>query len=617
MHTLSSHYTMTQSKDYYGLKLIISFLLLIVLLASTSLYLIQNYYSKSFFDMREKKNLYFLESKTLKNMYSNNNMDYSTYEKRVKYIKSLAKEHCYITHSVTAEKLHTLPKNSIIVLLDMMALSENEIKNIDNFIQNGGNILFNFTSGFLNESLKYRQKNLVNIITGLSLNPQFNTIKLDHKSSVYLSPKVASPITKYLKRAATLDFNIYDPLPVFHTDKVLESDAFLTNWTQTNYIKLSEQEELNMQQSSLIWHGVKGKGRWIYFTFPSYVFMDAQKELYKKLFRGMLDYLRYPFTVIPYPYIDSKNIIFISEDTEYKYENLKQFHDISLKHKFPMTAFCVAQLAQKHKELMQYVSKSPYLEIGSHSYSHEKIVGKDESVYEKETIGSNKLLHYLTNKEISGFRAPREEVDKKLLEYLQKGNYKYILNEGENRLTPYFKDNILIIPRHATDDYSYLINLDWSADEILKNMIKELHTIVNLNGIYTLSTHTHLMSFGSNINILDKFCKYVKEHKDMSAMNGIMLYKRALQRENLHIELKVTQKKLLLTLQNSSDETVQNAHFEIYTDPNITLKDVESEIIGLHAEIKKLYQNKYLLIIPLMQPQSKITLFINYENKDI
>jgi len=605
-------YLAQQSRDYYGIKLLFAFLLLIGILSYVSFYLFENYFSNSFLGSTNAKTIYFLKSDTLQNMYAKNNMDYEDYTKRVSYLKNILKKHNYNTKNIYAEKLKTIQKNSSLIAMDMMSLSPKEIAQIDSFVQNGGRILFNFTSGFLDRSLKYNSDNLVYKISGLKLDKDINTIKLDPKSSIYISTKILSPLTYPLKDSYAMDINVYDPLPVFEPCKSAYPDAYLTNWPQTNYIKISKTKELDYAESSVLWHGTKGIGKWVYFSFPSYVFMDIKPKKYEKLFVSMVEYLQNMISVIPYPYVDAKNVVFVSEDTEYKFENLKNFYEISLKHKFPVTAFCVANLAQKNAKIMQEVSKSPYMEIGSHSYTHKQIVGMGDDVYKRESIGSKQLLDTITNQNIIGFRAPREEIDEKLLKYLKEGGFKYILNEGENRLSGYFKDGILIIPRHATDDYSYLINLDWSADEILKNMIKELNVVVRLDGMYTLSTHTHLMTFGENIKIVDRFFEYVKGCKDMYPMNGRMIYKRLRQIKNVKLSLQKSSKKVMLQIENFNDDEVEDIHFEIDIDPDKKIKNVESEIVGVKTDIKQLSDTRYLLVVKSLKPDSKIVVFLNY-----
>lgn len=605
--------------DNYGLKLLLSLSILLLLLAYTSFYLIQNYYAKSFleYSLRGEK-VYFLHSDTLGAMYKKNGMDFDAYQNRMQYFKQLCLENGYDSKDIYGDELSSLDKDAKVIALDMMALSSDEVDEIDNFVTAGGKLIFNFTSGFLDEDLHYKADNLVKRITTLELDPDINTIKQDPKYTGYVSIKLLSPLAKYLPNGKALDFSIYDLLPIFkNKNNSVATDSYLTNWSQSTYVEIPKKQELSKEQSGLIWHGAKKSGEWIYFSFPSYVFVDGESQKqYKKLFKGMLEYLDQDITPIVYPYIDAKNVIFVSEDTEYKYENLQQFHDVSLKNQFPVTAFCVASLAQKHEELMKKVAKSPYLEIGSHSYTHKKIVGESDAVYERETAGSKKALYDLTKKNIVGFRPPREEIDEKMIDLLDKAGFKYILSAGERKLTPPFNKNILIIPRHGTDDYSYLIHLDWNASEILTQMEHEANVLASLNGIYTMSTHTHLMSFASNINITDKFMKYVNQQKWMTPMNGAMIYKRIVEKSKISLSSTQTEKKFVMTLNNENKFEVKNLHYRLYVAPHIKLTKLESEIIGVETELKEVSPTEYTMTVKSMKPKSQIVLFVNYEKNN-
>ncbi|MBD3839313.1 MAG: polysaccharide deacetylase family protein, partial [Epsilonproteobacteria bacterium] len=557
--------------------------------------------------------VYFFKSAALKNMYLKYNMDYEGYQTRVNYFKDLCSKNGYGVGDVDIATLANLKKNDKLILLDAMSLSADEIEVIDLFVAKGGRVLFNFRSGFLDSSFEYRNENLVRKITGLTLDEKINTIKNDPNNKGYVSVKLLSPMAKYLQEGEALEFVIYDPLPIFNTKNVEMIDTYLTTWGQNNYVKVNKNLELTQAQSGLIWHGNKEKGKWVYFSFPSYVFVDGNKAAYAKLFRGMLEYLERDISAMVYPYIDAKNIVFVSEDTEYKFENLKQFYDVSLKNKIPVTAFCVANLAKEHKELMAEVARSDYMEIGSHSFTHNKIVGESDEVYENETIGSKKLLDKLTAQEIKGFRPPREEIDAKMIQLLQDGGFKYILSAGEKRLSPYFNEDILIIPRHGTDDYSYLINLDWNSSQVLNQMEKEVGVVTSLDGIYTMSTHTHLMTYSTNISIVDNFFKYVNSQPKMSAMNGHMIYERILQKSKISLNTKETAKKLIMTLNNSNDTEVKNLKVELYIGTDVVLKDVESEIIGVNTELLKVADGRYTLTIDSLKPQSQMVFFVNYD----
>jgi len=604
---------MKKQDTSYAKTLFLYFIGMFLIVGFTSFYLINHYYAKSLFSYNSSgKDVYFVQSQTLRDMYDVNKLDYQSYEDKIAEFKKFAKEQGFYPKDIYADDLDSIDKNSIIVVLDMMALSQKETEDIDQFVKNGGKILFNFTSGFLDDKLHFTKNNLVTKITGLSLDKEIKSIKFSRDTRGYLSTRMLSPLTKYLKEGRGLDLTLYDPLPIFNNDKNIATDGYLTNWSQANYINISADKELNKQQSGLLWHGYHGKGKWVYFSFPSYVFLDGSKY-YLKLLNGIFDFLDNDISVNIFPYLHTRNIVFISEDTEYKYENLEQFYKVAQDNRYPLTAFCVARLALKHQKLMNTVAKSKYLELGSHSFSHGKIVGQSEKIYEKETISSKKALMKVPNQPIYGFRPPREEIDDKLISLLEKGNFKYILNKGDNRLAPYFIGNIVNIPRHGTDDYSYLIELDWDSNQILNKMKVEVGVVTGLDGIYTLSVHTHLLCYGSNIRILDKFVKYVKSQKNLHPMNGKMIYNIIEKKSHLSYTIKETRSNIVLEISNDNAVNVNDVHFQIAVDSGIKIKGVSSEVVGVRSSVKKIDENSYELVIHSLKPKSKIVLFVNYE----
>ena len=599
-------------KEYYGLKLILTLFLFISILAYTGFYLMQNVYSKSFMALgMGHKTIYILTSPANRRLYERNGMDYGSYLQRIERFKKMAAEAGYQSRNVEADDLKGLPPRSTLLAMDMMSLSSDEMDQIDTFVRQGGRLLFNFTAGFLDAELHTRTHHLVETVTGLRLDPKINMLKLDPKQSAYLTLRLLSPLAINLTEGQALDFGLYDLLPVYDNNASVATDAYLTNWSQDDYVHYDQDHTLNRRQSGLIWHGYHGKGKWIYFSFPSYLFLDSQQKYYNRLFKNMLAFLDRRVCAVAYPLIDRPNAVFVSEDTEYKFEYLDAFSDAARKHRFPVTAFCVARLAKKHRELMHDVGQNPYLEIGSHSYSHKKIVGESDAVYRRETFGSKKLLESLTGKKVLGFRPPREEIDEKLIRDLDEAGFTYILSAGENRLYPYYHGKILIIPRHGTDDYSYLVNLDWDASKILARMKHEAQILVSLNGIYTLSTHTHLMSFGPNIKITEKFFDFVHTRANMHPMNGEMIAKRVAQRLHLSYKMDETARNSTLTIYNNGKKVISNLHFALHSDSPIV--GVESEIVGITSRLRRIDKHRYTLIIDKIDPDSHLTLFIKHE----
>ena len=605
------------SRDYYGLKLFLSLSLLLTLLTFTSFYLIQHYYSKNFLSMNfSGDTIYFLKSHTVESRYEKNKLRYKEYTKRIKAFEQYAQESNYDTEEIYVKDLITIPKNAIVIALDMVSLTNYEIAQINNFVNNGGAFLFNFKAGFLDKSNNYQIKNLVTTITPLIPDPQIDSLAYKKRAVGYLSLRMNSIITKYLSEGKAEELTIYDPLPIFQTPKTLQADAYLTNWVQTNYIQNQNNQELTQKQSGLVWHGYTGKGKWVYFSFPSSAFLERNQNDFKNLFRGMLNFLNNEIVINTYPYIDAKNAVFVSKDTEYKFKDIVHFYNSARKYNFPVTAFCVAKIAEKYPKIMKKFAENPLFEIGSHSYSHQQIIGKSDAVYTKELEKSKNVLEDLTDKKVIGFRAPREEIDKKMIQYLEKEGYHYIFFKGENILMPYFYNSILIIPRHATDDYAYFINLDWNAKKILNSMKHQANVVTNLNGIYTLSTHSHLMSYGSNIKMLEQFFAYVHKNKKMTPMNGAMIYQRIKLKSNLSFTTKQTEKNIILTISNNNPKAIKNLYFEVTHNPNIKILSVESEIIGTKVELLKEKNTLNTIHIDYIKPKSQLVIFISYAEKN-
>jgi hypothetical protein len=198
--------------------------------------------------------------------------------------------------------------------------------------------------------------------------------------------------------------------------------------------------------------------------------------------------------------------------------------------------------------------------------------------------------------------------------YLSLGGFAYVLGASQEYLYPNFDKHypkLLYIPRHGTDDYSYLVNLDWSQKDIVQNMIKELNFITNnLDGIYTLSVHTHLFSFGSNINILDKFYAYLKAHPNFSVVDGRGLTKRVILAKNLHYKTEIKNNKLTIMIKNSSSVPVKNLHLKVFKNPNKTLSTPTfSKGVGMVS----LVNSKGLIIVQKIPAKSEVMIRVNIQ----
>jgi len=602
--------TYIKPRDKYGASLIFSILGLFALMMFI-LFKLQNsepapsQHNSFIVPPVTHKPIYLMTSKPSALLYAKSGHSLEEYTAKIKQFAKLIHSLGYTTQLIPSSKLSSLPKDAILFIVDAPAMTQNTKNAIKSFVQNGGNLFFNFTAGYSDEHGNYLGSTFVHALTGLSLNKRlgFVTFK-DEKNngSLFVTPKLLSPLSVYLPEGKNLFVVLYDKVPLYDTPSSLQPDMMATSYSQaTPPVGTNAAKSIRQQEAGMAWHGYYGKGKWIYTAIPSYSFTDnqEQKNDFKKLLSGIIAYLAKPITAKIYPFIDNKGAIFISEDTEYKFTNFERFANLAQEYQFPVTAFIVANLAQKpeHKEMMQRIAQNPYVEFASHSTSHKQIVGKSEAYIIKETAGSKKILDRFASSPILGFRPPREELNDLMRKHLAQSGFAYILGATEQRLYPRFdKPNLLIIPRHGTDDFSYLVNLDWDQDQIVRQMINETNFVTSLNGIYTLSIHTHLFAYSTNINIMKKYFHYLSQHPEFKVIGGKELYQKVLLAKHLNEQLEQKGNRYIMSITNNNNVAVNNLYIQLFKNPKTKI-------------IKGSVNNKNITV---KVNNNQNTLFLNY-----
>ncbi len=607
-----------KQEDNYGRQMVLSSLVLFAVLVSI------------FYKLQQKepigynalapivsgKKVYMLKSSTTAKIYHQNSSDKGSYtlklDKLKSYISSLGNSVKYINESEIKE----LSPDALLVVSDAVALKDESKNSIKSFIQNGGNLFFNFTSGFSNESGKFIGSSFVEDITKLKISSEKSYLYF--KEGLNITQRLLSPINNE-NSGVLLDAMAYENIPIFKTPKTIKPDIFMTNYGQISPpVDKNEVQSLTLDESGCAWHGYYGKGKWYYSNLPSTIFYDSKKVEFKSIMTSIINFLSSDVVIGKFPYIDKEKVVFISEDTEYKFTNFKKFSDLSSKYKIPVTAFVVSDLAQKqeHKSMMKKISKNPFMEFASHSKSHKKIIETDEAFVIQETSDTKLELDKLSPHPITGFRPPREELDDLMKQHLSAGGFNYVLGASQEYLYPRYDEkqtNLLVIPRHGTDDYSYLINLDWGRDQIVNQIIKESKFVTGLDAAYTLSIHTHLFAFKSNINIVEDYFKYLKKHTEFTPMNGRTIAKKVKQNKNIELSYVKSDNQIILDIVNNNNTRVQNFHCKLFKNPNLRITAISSK----QTHVKKYIKDRSAVKLKLnyLKPNSVTTVYITLRER--
>ena len=548
-----------------------------------------------------------LLSDTTIDMLSNNGLNPDKYKNDIQDLALKLKKNGISYKIISDKELPFLNKNDILFAPDTYAVSQFGKKNIKKFLSKGGTLIFNFRFGYFNENNRFFNAKTIEEITGLKKSID----SIPKKEATFYIQKRISPLNMS-KVPFRQDLVVYDPLPIFHSDYI--PDIVLTNWSITTP-PMVKKKYLSIYDDGIAWHGFYGKGKWFYFSFPTYVFLDMKDKEFKKIINNIILFSKSLISISSYPFINKKNGIFISEDTEYKYPYGYNFATLAKKHKIDVTLFAVAKLAKKYENITKAIAKFQNCEIGSHSYSHIKIMGAPIDVEKREIIYSKQLLEKITGRKIYGFRPPREEIDDTMEKLIKQAGYIYVMEKSKPFLLPMKRNfGIITIPRLGTDDYTYLIDTDFNKSQILKHIILETNFLTALNGTYTLSVHTHLLSYKSNITVLDAYFTYLNHHLNLNPLKGKNIALKSIQAQNIYFNYTSTNNIISLNITNNNTQMLKNISFRLY-NPNIKITDIIPEISTY--KIKILLHNKsrryYDLQISHIPPKTTVTIFIKYK----
>jgi peptidoglycan/xylan/chitin deacetylase (PgdA/CDA1 family) len=613
--------TVQRGKDNYELKMLLVILALLFISITMFYKIKQNdpIAQNAIIPPIKCQQLYILKSYSTAMVYQKSNTNSNDYVLKLDKFKRFVESIGYKSQYIDEDKINTIPNNSILFVPDAIAMTSVTKQNIKIFLEQGGNLFFNFTSGFSDEKGNFIGDAFIKDITKLQISRDKKFINFN--DGLYLTQRLLSVLNNK-SSGQLLETPIYDAIPIFTSSKDLKPDIFMTSYEQTNPpIDKAKRASISIDESGAAWHGYYGKGKWFYINLPSYIFYDSKKSHhdYMDLFNAIVNFLSENIIVDKFPYIDKENVVFVSEDTEYKFKNFKKFSDLAQKYSIPVTAFIVSSLAQHEDniEMVKDISKNPFVEFASHSHTHKKIIDTNASYVKQETRGTKEILDQFSSVPIEGFRPPREELDDMMRKTLSESGFRYILGKTEEYLYPKYdqiQKNLLIFPRHGTDDYSYLINLDWDSKQIVDQIIKESEFVTAMDGIYTLSVHTHLFAYSSNIKIVESYFKYLNEHPDVTPMDGRSIANRVKNSKNIRVyysKVEGSTNTIVLSIENMNDIIVNNFHCKLFKNPNLRIKSMISDQTPGSKDSSN--KSEIKIVLKHLKPNSTTTVFIEFE----
>jgi peptidoglycan/xylan/chitin deacetylase (PgdA/CDA1 family) len=600
----------------YSLKIAVNVFVMTFIVAYLTFFLLENFAAQNsiFVTKQPKSDIFLLDSAHSRKTLDDWGLDKNHYQTQLNGFAARFSGSPYRVKQISESQLATLPSDSVLLVIDAVSLSTDNLRDIEAYVAKGGSLMLNHMAGFNDPNGNYRGGEFVDSITGLKHQKPIGE-QLAFKG-LFVTPKIFSPLTEYVPDGDRLSLVIYEPLPIFNNNG-RQPDLILTNWARNQPPNSYNKQPIPLQSAGAMWHGLKGEGRWVYFNFPGYVFNErgSQADSFDDLFKGAVDYLRLPSQLRLMPYLNKESATVVFEDVEYQYETLNQFIDIAEKYQLPMTTFQVAEEAKKKKEILQRSHQSSYIEVGSHSYSHGKIIKQSEQILEKEIADSKSYLEK-NGKAVVGFRPPREELDDAMLEQMIDAEYDYVLAGNQDKIYPQLLANdFVVIPRLGTDDYGFFVTGQISVDKIQSQVISEAAMLKSINAVYTLGVHTHLMTYGDNLKIFEEIVKKLKATKNHNIMTAAEVAKRVRQAKNIEHYVNTTTNNHIINVTNNNHVEVKNVILRLYWQGSLPIQSIKSEVIGVKVTAEHNREAKYSDIhIESLKANANLSILARYKD---
>lgn len=443
-------------------------------------------------------------------------------------------------------------------------LSDWEISQIANFLDQGGGLIAIGDCGLMDEKGRERVVPFLSRIIGIAkvkdgLKPAKSYCPLTVKANSPLA--ISFPLGTRIGTVAD-----YGYVRAQVIEERTTQDGY---WYNPFFDSGIPQEEIS--NSTGLCHGRYNGGRFVWFGFGinSITGDEFSQEIKPKLIRNALLWVtQKPLAQIrPWPK-GYQCAAVISGDIENNFNNVSKVIKLFNEKKIKGTFFLLSDLVRSNQSLVKAMAKVG--EIGLHGNLHIELKDLPYEFQLKEIQKSKATLERICSSKITGFRPPYGSFDENTLRALDKTGLNYLVSAiaGGNTLAPEFfpqLNDFIIIPKPNKDDYDIFYRDSITTLEAVKSELKdEFDRIYDLGGYYVLTYHSQILAAPPNYLAIAQMIDYMKNRKVwITTWQEIADWWRKIRNIELFIEDKDSFN-FNLTLNNFGKATVENIQVQVF-----------------------------------------------------
>ncbi len=512
-------------------------------------------------------------------------------------------------------------KYELLILPNVLSLSDLEIIQIKKFLDKGGSIYATNGTATYSEDGKWRGWDFFSEVFGVKFIKQIGKDDLTKIHTLRGGIPITATIpTGYPLRVATWD----NPIAVEVLDPRTKQISFWYNYRLEEGLVRQR-----IKNSAGMVYGKYGRGRfiWMGFEINSVIGVREDYVYFEKLFNNSINWLlKQPVAFIKdWPSGYSAAAIIAPRITN-DANNIRNLFPILTEKKIEATFFVEPDFAQNNMELVKYMSKfgevASLVDIGYMASVNDTI----NKLYSYKTqidklSFAKEVLNNITKKTVSGFLPYYGLIDENTIMAAINSGYNHILLDSlTDRSVPRTiirgKKRILSMTKTARDDYEVIRNFGLTQPEFQFYTYQEdIDRVLFEGGLFIFKMHSDYQCKLENINVVKDIILEL-EDKNFWITTAENIQKWYLVKDYLEIKTERRGKsRVAVTISNPGIETATD--IVIYVDLNIKAEhiSVETEVIGTKiATYMHQRGSEFLnLYIDDLKPNESRTFYIDYD----
>ncbi|MCX7835751.1 MAG: polysaccharide deacetylase family protein [bacterium] len=489
-----------------------------------------------------------------------------------------------------------LVKYDIIILPEIICLSDQDLDHLYQYVQNGGGLFMSGGIGSYTPSGEWRGYSFFYNLMGtepVAVTNHLNEIEALHfrygyPGTLAIPPACFLPITPYTA-----------PLTLKHSDAV----DILAYWSE-GIIGNKDPKDIPREVGFVV-REIPDGGRiaWVGADVEGLDISPERKPYYLPFFHQLWNWLAGKAIVglEPWP-MAKKNAILIHGDIETNFHLVENILEPLRKYRVKSTFNLLLSEAEKVPKQLIEDLRNTGGELGSHAYEHNHFWGQPFRI-QLERLQRFQNASQKYNFTAKGLRPPYLAHDDSTLEAVRQMGMLYITADKETYANyprvvygkgEYAKKGVVLYPKGELDDYDIFYVLQTKDQrEVSRMFLTDYFRLRDCRGLYQFNYHSQFLNTPQLTVVLDSLLEIATQDQSVWIATAEEISSWILERDQLHLTSSYQNQCLRVVVKNHGNDTQWSSYLKIVnplpkgnaTKPTATKKETKTETLQYRQDI--------------------------------